>query len=121
MSGGRRSGIDASSTNAHNQVVLEQRGYEPRSRPSAIVSTRGSQLDKGDCTMPKVTPFLWFDTEAEDAARFYTSIFKNSKLGGITRSGEAGPGPAGSVLTVSFEIEGTEYTALNGGPGHDFT
>src|ERR671939_431044 len=71
--------------------------------------------------MPKVTPFLWFDGQAEQAAKFYTSIFKNSKLGAIMRSGEAGPGPAGSALTVSFEIEGTEYTALNGGPGHNFT
>jgi len=92
-----------------------------RSLLSALfASARGSQLDRR-CKMPKVTPFLWFDKEAEDAARFYTSIFKNSKLGAIIRSGEAGPGPAGSALTVSFELEGTEYTALNGGPGHNFT
>jgi len=71
--------------------------------------------------MPKVTPFLWFNGQAEEAAKFYTSIFRNSKLGSIMRSGEAGPGPAGSALTVSFEIEGIEYTALNGGPGHNFT
>ena len=71
--------------------------------------------------MPKITPFLWFDHEAEDAAKFYTSIFKNSKMGAVSRSGASGPGPAGSVLTVSFEIEGTDYIALNGGPDHKFT
>ena len=71
--------------------------------------------------MPKITPFLWFDHEAEEAATFYTSIFKNSKMGAISRSGESGPGPAGSVLTVSFEIEGTDYIALNGGPNHKFS
>lgn len=71
--------------------------------------------------MPKITPFLWFDHQAEEAARFYTSIFKNSKMGAVTRYGENMPGKAGSVLTVTFEIEGVEYTALNGGPGHTFT
>ena len=71
--------------------------------------------------MPKITPFLWFDHQAEEAARFYTSIFRNSKMGAVTRYGENMPGKAGSVLTVTFEIEGVEYTALNGGPGHTFT
>ena len=71
--------------------------------------------------MPKVTPFLWFDTQAEEAAKFYTSIFKNSKMGGVARYGDDMPGKAGSVLTASFEIEGVEYTALNGGPNHNFT
>ena len=56
--------------------------------------------------MPKITPFLWFDHEAEEAAKFYTSIFKNSKMGGITRYGEGGPGPAGSVLTISARRPG---------------
>jgi len=70
--------------------------------------------------MQKITPFLWFDNQAEEAARFYTSIFKNSKLGKIVRFGEAGPGPKGSVMTVSFELDGQEFTALNGGPEYKF-
>ena len=71
--------------------------------------------------MQKITPFLWFDNQAEEAVNFYTSIFKNSKVGNVTRYGEAGPGPAGSVLTASFELEGLEFTALNGGPHFKFT
>ncbi len=71
--------------------------------------------------MQKITPFLWFDNQAEEAVQFYTSIFKNSKIGDVTRYGEAGPGPAGSVMIVSFQIEGQEFTALNGGPEYQFT
>ena len=71
--------------------------------------------------MQKITPFLWFDGNAEEAANFYVSIFKNSKLGKITRYGDAGPGPKGSVLTVSFQLEGQEFVALNGGPHYKFT
>lgn len=71
--------------------------------------------------MQKITPFLWFDNQAEEAMKFYTSVFKNSKVGNVTRYGEAGPGPAGSVLTASFELEGMEFTALNGGPQFKFT
>jgi predicted 3-demethylubiquinone-9 3-methyltransferase (glyoxalase superfamily) len=70
--------------------------------------------------MQKITPFLWFDTQAEDAARFYCSVFRNSKIGAITRYGDAGPGPKGSAMTVSFELEGIPYTALNGGPAYKF-
>jgi predicted 3-demethylubiquinone-9 3-methyltransferase (glyoxalase superfamily) len=70
--------------------------------------------------MQKITPFLWFDGQAEEAMSFYTSIFKNSKAGTVTRYGEAGPGPKGSVLTASFELEGLEFTALNGGPHFKF-
>lgn len=66
--------------------------------------------------MPKITPFLWFDNNAEEAMNFYTSIFKNSKIGSVSRYGDAGPGPKGSVMTASFTIEGQEFTALNGGP-----
>ena len=69
----------------------------------------------------KITPFLWFDNQAEDAMKFYTSIFKKSKSGAISRYGEAGPGPAGSVLTASFELEGLPFIALNGGPHFKFT
>ena len=71
--------------------------------------------------MQKITPFLWFDDQAEEAADFYTSIFKNSKIGTITRFGEEGSGRPGSVMTVTFQIEGQEFTALNGGPHFDFT
>jgi len=69
----------------------------------------------------KITPFLWFDHEAEEAANFYTSVFKNSKVESVTRYGEAGPGPKGSVMTVAFELEGQKFTALNGGPSFKFT
>ena len=71
--------------------------------------------------MQKITPFLWFDNQAEEAMNFYTSIFKNAKAGNISRYGEAGPGPAGSVLATSFELEGLQFTALNGGPPFKFT
>jgi predicted 3-demethylubiquinone-9 3-methyltransferase (glyoxalase superfamily) len=69
----------------------------------------------------KITPFLWFDTQAEEAANFYVSIFKNSKIGKISRYGDAGPGPKGSVMVISFELEGQQFTALNGGPQFKFT
>jgi predicted 3-demethylubiquinone-9 3-methyltransferase (glyoxalase superfamily) len=71
--------------------------------------------------MQKITPFLWFDNQAEEAAKFYTSIFKNSKVGAISRYGDAGPGPKGSVMVVSFQLDGQEFTALNGGPQFKFT
>jgi len=71
--------------------------------------------------MQKITPFLWFEDQAEEAMNFYTSIFRNSKILSVARYGEAGPGPAGSVMTASFEIEGQEFTALNGGPQYKFT
>ncbi len=74
--------------------------------------------------MQKITPFLWFDNQAEEAAKFYTSVFKNSKIGRILRydevSAKAAGRPAGSVLTVEFEIEGQKFTALNGGPHFKF-
>lgn len=66
--------------------------------------------------MQRITPNIWFDTEAEEAARFYTSIFPSSRINSISHYGEAGPRPAGTVLTVDFEIEGQRFTALNGGP-----
>jgi predicted 3-demethylubiquinone-9 3-methyltransferase (glyoxalase superfamily) len=70
--------------------------------------------------MQKITPFLWFDNQAEEAMDFYTSVFKNAKKGTIARYGEAGPGPAGSVMTATFELEGLEFTALNAGPHFKF-
>jgi predicted 3-demethylubiquinone-9 3-methyltransferase (glyoxalase superfamily) len=66
--------------------------------------------------MSRITPWLWFDTQSEEAATFYTSLFENSRITGIERYGEGGPGPAGSVMTVSFELDGLPVVALNGGP-----
>ena len=71
--------------------------------------------------MRKITPFLWFDDKAEEAMNFYCSVFKNSKKGSVTRYGEAGPGPRGSVTSVTFELEGQEFMALNAGPQFSFT
>lgn len=71
--------------------------------------------------MQKIIPFLWFDGKAEEAVRFYTSIFKDSKVGQITRCGEYGPGPKGSVLTATFTLAGQEFMALNGGPMFQFS
>lgn len=71
--------------------------------------------------MPKINPFLWFDTQAEEAANLYVSIFNNSKIVNINRYGEAGPGPKGSVMSVVFELDGQEFIALNGGPLFKFT
>ena len=68
----------------------------------------------------KISPFLWFDTQAEEAAKFYTSIFKNAKIVMVTHYGDAGPGPKGSVQTIAFELEGQTFTALNGGPHFKF-
>ncbi|MEY2505728.1 MAG: hypothetical protein QOH01_57 [Verrucomicrobiota bacterium] len=69
----------------------------------------------------RITPFLWFDSQAEEAANFYVSIFRNSKMGTVTRYGDTGPGPKGSVMTVGFTLDGEEFTALNGGPQFPFT
>ncbi|MGH9397795.1 MAG: VOC family protein [Terriglobia bacterium] len=71
--------------------------------------------------MQKITPFLWFDGQAEEAADFYTSIFKNSKKGSVTRYGDAGPGPKGTVMIATFQLEGQEFIALNGGPQFTFS
>ena len=71
--------------------------------------------------MQQMTTCLWFDTEGEEAARLYTSVFPNSKLGKVTRFGSAGPRPEGTVMTVSFELDGREFVALNGGPEYTFT
>jgi predicted 3-demethylubiquinone-9 3-methyltransferase (glyoxalase superfamily) len=71
--------------------------------------------------MPKISPFLWYDHQAEDAATLYTTVFPNSKVTRVQRYGPAGPGPEGSVMVVQFELDGQEFTALNGGPAdHHF-
>jgi predicted 3-demethylubiquinone-9 3-methyltransferase (glyoxalase superfamily) len=71
--------------------------------------------------MQKITPFLWYDNKAEEAANFYTSVFKNSKILSTSRYGDAGPGPKGSVMVVKFQLEGQEFIALNGGPLFQFS
>ena len=70
--------------------------------------------------MPRITPFLWFDGQAEEAMNFYVGIFPNSKVLDVTRCGDAGPGPKGSVLVTSFELDGKRFNALNGGPNFRF-
>ena len=71
--------------------------------------------------MQKITPFLWFDDQAEEAMNLYVSLFKNSKILSVTRYGEGGPGPQGTVMTATFQLDGQEFTALNGGPEFKFT
>lgn len=71
--------------------------------------------------MQKITPFLWFGDKAEEAMNFYVSIFKHSKVGRVSRYGDAGPGPKGSVMSATFELDGQEFFALNGGPVFQFT
>jgi predicted 3-demethylubiquinone-9 3-methyltransferase (glyoxalase superfamily) len=71
--------------------------------------------------MQKITPFLWFNEQAEEAANFYVSIFQNSKVNNVSRCGDGGPRPKGSVMVVSFQLEGQNFTAMNGGPQYTFT
>jgi predicted 3-demethylubiquinone-9 3-methyltransferase (glyoxalase superfamily) len=71
--------------------------------------------------MQKITPFLWFDSQAEEAANYYVSVFRNSRIRRTARYGDAGPGPKGSVMTVEFELDGNEFVALNGGPHYTIT
>lgn len=76
---------------------------------------------KSKISAKSITPFLWFDSNAEEAINFYLSVFENSKAGKIIRYGEGGPGPVGSVMTATFEIAGQQFVALNGGPHFKFT
>lgn len=71
--------------------------------------------------MQKITPFLWYDSQAEEAVNFYVSVFKNSRILNLSRYGDAGPGPKGSVMSVTFELDGQRFIALNGGPHFKFT
>jgi predicted 3-demethylubiquinone-9 3-methyltransferase (glyoxalase superfamily) len=71
--------------------------------------------------MQKITPFLWFETQAEEAANFYVSLFKDSRITSVSRYGEGGPGKAGTVMMVNFQLEGQEFIALNGGPEFTFS
>jgi predicted 3-demethylubiquinone-9 3-methyltransferase (glyoxalase superfamily) len=78
-------------------------------------------MERQESIMQKISPFLWFDNQAEEAAKFYASIFRNSRIGRIARYGDAGPGPKGSVMTVEFQLDGQDFVALNGGPEFKFT
>ncbi len=69
----------------------------------------------------RITPCLWFDGQAEEAANFYVSVFENSRITAVSRYGDAGPGPKGSVMTIGFELDGQAFTGLNGGPQFKFT
>jgi predicted 3-demethylubiquinone-9 3-methyltransferase (glyoxalase superfamily) len=71
--------------------------------------------------MPTIAPFLWFDGKAEEAASFYASVFQHAKITDVMRYGEAGPGPKGSIMSMTFELEGQRFIALNGGPQFSFT
>jgi predicted 3-demethylubiquinone-9 3-methyltransferase (glyoxalase superfamily) len=88
---------------------------------SASVRPWGITFRQPEDPMQKISPFLWFDTQAEEAANFYVSIFPNARVSKTMRWGEGGPGPAGSVMTIAFELDGQKFTGLNGGPHFKFT
>jgi predicted 3-demethylubiquinone-9 3-methyltransferase (glyoxalase superfamily) len=98
-------------------------GWDPEenARLELVIQATSSHQTQGAVFMQKITPFLWFDNNAEDAMKFYTSVFKNSKIGKFTLYPEGSPGPAGTVMVGSFQIEGQEFIALNGGPVFKFT
>ena len=88
---------------------------------NAQTGTATSKEKRTQLFTHKITTFLWFDKNAEEAVKFYVSVFKNSKITGTALNGDAGPGPKGTPLTISFELDGQEFTALNGGPQFKFT
>jgi predicted 3-demethylubiquinone-9 3-methyltransferase (glyoxalase superfamily) len=90
-------------------------------RPERLLDSHFSKGDNMATKMQKITPFLWFDDKAEEAMNFYVSIFRNSKRGRISRYGDAGPGPKGTVMVATFQLEGQDFIALNGGPHFKFT
>jgi len=100
------------------QPVRRSLGNQPAEAPACQLSDRRKP---GVSKMQKIRPFLWFDGEAEEAANFYTAIFKGSNIVSIMRYGDAGPGPKGSVMSVTFELNGQEFIALNGGPQFTFS
>ena len=103
---------------ALNTLVLVEKGG--RTTLAQTVRTC-SRHNPEETRMQKIVPFLWFDGKAEEAMNFYVSIFKNSKVVRVTRYGDAGPGPKGTVMSATFELEGQEFYALNGGPQFTFT
>jgi predicted 3-demethylubiquinone-9 3-methyltransferase (glyoxalase superfamily) len=89
--------------------------------PTRAGAVAASKSQRTEPRTQKITTFLWYNTNAEEAVNFYVSVFKNSKVLGFTRYGEAGPGPKGSIMTIDFELDGQEFTAINGGPDFKFT
>lgn len=90
--------------------------------PSSSTSPKASESpERGTAPKQKITTFLWFNDNAEEAVNFYTSLFPSSRVVTITRYGDTGPGPKGTVMTASFELDGQEFVALNGGPNFKFT
>jgi predicted 3-demethylubiquinone-9 3-methyltransferase (glyoxalase superfamily) len=104
----------------HAGPSLRAATVDPRLRPREPRATPAIARKDG-VDMPRIRPFLWFDSQALEAANHYVSIFPNSRIVGISRYGDAGPGPKGSVMTVVFELDGQEFIALNGGPRFRFT
>ena len=86
--------------------------------PGTVATSRD---ERADSQTQKITTFLWFDNNAEEAVNFYISVFKNSRVIGSARYGETGPGPKGTIMTIDFELDGVRYNALNGGPNFKFT
>src|SRR5262245_5413515 len=105
-----------SATSAGERGADESR----RLASSYVTSTKSAHAEGTVHPMPKITSCLWFDTKGEDAANFYVSVFPNSRIVNVSRYGDAGPGPAGSVMTVDFELDGRPFVALNGGPHFTF-
>lgn len=92
-----------------------------RARNRALVQGISPNEQEKDTVAQKITPYLWFDSTAEEAINFYVSVFKDAEILNVTRFGEAGPGPAGSLMTATFRLNGQEFIALNGGPEFTFT
>jgi predicted 3-demethylubiquinone-9 3-methyltransferase (glyoxalase superfamily) len=104
---------------------LRQAGRDPGVDAGGGMTNRGYNLQferkKEENAMQKIVPFLWFDGKAEEAMNFYVSVFNNSRVVSVTRYGEAGPGPKGTVMSATFQLEGQDFYALNGGPQFTFT
>src|SRR5882672_2480269 len=107
----------------HERRSTRHAARDPRRNGSAPPESqlKDSPHGRGGHAMQKITPFLWFDSNAEDAAKFYASVFPKSKIVTTTRYGPGGPGPAGSVMTVEFELDGQRFVGLNGGPKFKFS
>ncbi len=88
--------------------------------PEFVNTREGNEADDKEIAMPRITPNLWFDTQGQEAAEFYVSVFPNSKIKTVTQYTEAGPRPAGTVMTVDFVLDGEDFTAINGGPEFTF-
>jgi predicted 3-demethylubiquinone-9 3-methyltransferase (glyoxalase superfamily) len=96
----------------------DERGHDERNDEITVLHIQRKQ---SPMAIQKITPFLWFENQAEDAANLYVSIFGNSRITHVSRYGDAGPGPKGSAMVVAFELEGQRFTALNGGPTYKLT